>query len=369
MTVHFSPQGQGLWLDSDEFSTEFLKLLGAAQEGGSTVSECFLVAGRIDPNDRTNSWHREWLRVADRNNERAHAAFEGGRALTAQSNWLRAINYYQASTFVLEFDDVRRGDAVEAMRACARRYLTQLTPAGEVVDIPWVQDHALEGYFLPAPAASGRTPVVVCMGDPGHWKEEYLFKVARYARERGMALLAVDLLGSGTGAEFDEIVGRSDLESSIAHVMDYLTTRDDVDEHRIALLGDGAGSSFAARGVALDNRFAAVVCDGGLWDMHEQAFLTNRLVPDGSGSPRTSGIRPGLRFHCPVLITVGGQGWLKSDMVAEMFEQLKTYQPDISLRIFEGSETAAAQGHHDNPTLANEFIFDWIADRLGRVAA
>lgn len=117
MTVHFSPQGQGLWLDSDEFSAEFLKLLGAAQEGGSTVSECFLVAGRIDLNDRTNSWHREWLRVADRNNERAHAAFECGRALTAQSNWLRAINYYQTSTFVLEFDDVRRGDAVEAMRA------------------------------------------------------------------------------------------------------------------------------------------------------------------------------------------------------------------------------------------------------------
>jgi dienelactone hydrolase len=367
MTVHFSPQGQGQWLDSDEFSTEFLKLLGAAQEGGSMVSECFLVASRIDPNDRANSWHREWLRIADRNNERAHAAFGRGRMLTAQSNWLRAINYYQASTFVLELDDARRRDAVKAMRACARRYLAQLDGPGEVVEIPWLQGHALEGYFLPAPAASGRTPVVVCMGDPGHRKEEYLFKAARYARDRGMALLAVDLFGAG--AEFDEIVGRCDLEASVGHVMDYLTTRDDVDENRIALLGDGAGSSFVARGVALDSRFAAVVCDGGLWDMHEQAFLTNRLGPDGFGSTGIGGIRPGLKIQCPVLITMGGQGWLKSDIVAEMFERLKTYQPDISLRIFESSETAAAQGHHDNPTLANEFIFDWIADRLDRAAA
>jgi hypothetical protein len=79
------------------------------------------------------------------------------------------------------------------------------------------------------------------MGDPGHRKEEYLFKVARYARERGMSLLAVDLLGSGSGAEFDEVVGRPDLETSVGCVMDYLTTRDDVDEHRIAILGDGAG--------------------------------------------------------------------------------------------------------------------------------
>jgi dienelactone hydrolase len=367
MTVHFSPEGHSQWLESDEFSVEFLKLLAAAQEGGSAVSECFLVANRIDPNDRANSWYREWLRIAERNVERADAAFARGHMLTAQSNWLRAINYYQASIFVLELDDARRQDALEAMRICARRHIAQLMPAGEVVVIPWLPDHALQGYFLPAPGASGRTPVVVCMGDPGHRKEEYLFKTARYARERGMSLLAVDLLGSGTGAEFEEMVGRPDLESAVGHVMDYLTTRSDVDEDRIALLGDGAGSSFAARGVALDNRFAAAVCDGGLWDMHERAFLANRLLPDGSRSVAIEAGLPGLRFHCPVLVTVGGQGWLKASMVTELFERLKARQRDISLKIFESSETAAAQGHDDNPTLANEFIFDWIADRLDRV--
>ena len=238
-----------------------------------------------------------------------------------------------------------------------------------MVEIPWLEGHALEGYFLPALTASGRTPVVVCMGDPGHRKEEYLFKVARYARERGMSLLAVDLLGSGAGTKFDEVVGRTDLESSVGHVMDYLTTRDDVDEHRIAILGDGAGSSLVARGVALDNRFAAVVCDGGLWDMHEHAFLMNRLSWDGAGSKGIEGGWPGRRFHCPVLITVGGQGWLESGIVTDLFERLKAYHPDISLKIFESSETAAAQGHHDNPTLANEFIFDWIADRLDSIPA
>jgi len=369
MTVHFPPECLLQRPDSDEFSTEFLRLLGAAQEGGSMVSECFLAASRIDPNDRANSWYREWIRIADLSNERGNTAFERGHLLTAQSNWLRAINYYQASTFALDANDEKRQDALRTMRAGARRYIAHLTPAGEVVEIPWLEGHALEGYFLPAPVTSARAPVVVCMGDPGHRKEEYLFKVARYARERGMSLLAVDLLGSGAGAEFDEIVGRRDLESSVSHVMDYLTMRDDVDEHRIALVGDSAGSSFVARGVALDNRFAAAVCDGGLWDMHEHAFLMNRLLPDGSGSGGVEGSWPGLRFHCPVLITVGGQGWLKSSIVADLFERLKTHHRDISLKIFDSSETAAAQGHHDNPTLANEFIFDWVADRLDRAPA
>jgi dienelactone hydrolase len=255
------------------------------------------------------------------------------------------------------------------MRGCARHYIAHLTPAGEVVEIPWLEGHTLEGYFLPAPAASHRTPVVVCMGDPGHRKEEYLFKVARYARERGMSLLAVDLLGSGAGAKFDEVIGRPDLELSVGCVMDYLTTRDDIDEHRIAVLGDGAGSSFVARGVTLDHRFAAVVCDGGIWDMHERAFLMNRLSRDGIGSEGFERSWLGRRFHCPVLITVGGEAWLNSGVVTDLFERLKSHHPDISLKIFESSETAAAQGHYDNPTLANEFIFDWVADRLESISA
>ena len=50
----------------------------------------------------------------------------------------------------------------------------------------------------------------------------------------------------------------------------------DVDADRIAILADGWGSSFVARGIAFDDRFAAAVCDGGIWDLHERAFLIDR---------------------------------------------------------------------------------------------
>ena len=348
--------------DNEEFETEFQALLGAAQEGGSMVAECFLVASRIDPNDYADSWYREWNRIARLSHERGDAAFECGHVLTAQSNWLRAINYYQASTFAFDAADRKRQDALKAMRVCARRYIAHLAPAGEVVEIPWLEGHVLEGYILPAPNNHAPAPMVVCMGDPGHRKEECLFKLARHARARGMSLLAVDLLGPGTGAEFDDLVGRPDLETSISSVMDYLTTREDVDQRRIAIVADRAGSSFVARGIAFDNRFAAAVCDGGIWDMHEHAFLANRMAPDRAGRNGFERSRPGLSFHCPVLITAGGRGWLESGVVTDLFQQLKARHADIALKIFESSETAAAQGHTDNPTLANEFIFDWIAD-------
>ena len=75
MKVHFGPGGWVQWPDSEEFSIEFMRLLGAAQEGGSMISECFLAASRIDPKDGGDSWYREWIGMADLSNERANAAF------------------------------------------------------------------------------------------------------------------------------------------------------------------------------------------------------------------------------------------------------------------------------------------------------
>ncbi len=62
--------------------------------------------------------------------------------------------------------------------------------------------------------------------------------------------------------------------------MDYLLERDDVDESRIAILSDQLQSSFVARGIAFDDRFAAAVCDGGLWDLNEREFLRERIARD-----------------------------------------------------------------------------------------
>jgi len=261
----FDPTGWVHWPDHEELSTEFMRLLGAAQEGGSTVSECFLTASRIDPNDH-ESWFREWKKTADASVARAERAIARGNLLSAQSNWLRATNYYNAAIFAFDCTDSRWQAVLASMRACASRYLKHRKPAGTAVEIPWLKGYPLQGYLLPAPNSASEAPVLVCIGQPGHRKEEYLYKVSRYAADRGITLLAVDLLGSGSGAQFDNVVGRPELESAIGHVMDYLTSRDDVDKTRIAILGDGS-SSFVARSIALDDRFAAAVCDGGISDV------------------------------------------------------------------------------------------------------
>ena len=87
MGPQFDPKGWIHWPDSEELSIEFMRLLGAAQEGGSTISECFLAASRIDPKDE-DSWYKEWKKLADASNVRGSIAANRGYLLTAQSNWL-----------------------------------------------------------------------------------------------------------------------------------------------------------------------------------------------------------------------------------------------------------------------------------------
>ena len=356
-------RGWAFWPEREDLAIEFARLLGAAQEGGSTVAECMATAGRIDFSDDL-SWYREWTGIADSSDERASAALSRGNVRTARSSWLRATTYYQAAALPFDSNDETYRIAIGNMRRCARDHVLNGNPGGEVVLIPWLSGYPLEGYFLPAATGHARAPVVICMAEPGQRKEEYLFRAARYARDRGLSLLAVDLLGADAASRFDEVVGRRDLESTVGLVMDYVLERDDVDARRIAILSDQLQSSFVARGIAFDDRFAAAVCDGGLWDLNEREFLRERIVRDDADvivSPALS--RVARNIKCPVLIPARRRGGLEPERVQELVDWMRAGGRDVTLEIF-GDAEMTAQGQADDPTLAGEFMFDWIEARL-----
>jgi dienelactone hydrolase len=368
----FDPRGWMQWPANEDYSFQFMRVLGAAQEGGSTVSECLLAASGIDPACE-ESWFRQWKKAADLNKTRGDIALARGHIQTALSNWLRAANYYRTAQAFMSTFDPRQGAALSQMLTCSQHYLKHMTPAGEVVEIAWSDDKVLQGYFLPAPGRAGRkAPVVLCIGASDQYKEEHLHRLPRYAHERGMSLLLVDLPGQGYRRTVDSAFGRYDIETAISNWLDYLSDRCDVNPRKIAIFGDGLGASFATRGASFDDRFAAAVCDAGIWDLHERAFLATRMS-GGSASPTefASGIDKLCRssiarnIKCPVLVALGEHDWLDTGHVTQCCEALVADGLDIQLKIFSASETAASHAQLDNPTIGSEYIFDWIADRLG----
>jgi hypothetical protein len=345
------------WTAREDLSGAFLRLLDTAPEGDLDVAECLATASRIDINDE-QSWYREWTTMGERAGCRAQAAAARGGAETAKVDWLRAISYHHAAAFPLE-TDARQQTALERMRACAKAFLRQSEPQGEVVTIPWRSDYSLQAYFLPAPGVQGPTPAVICFSEPGQPKEAQLSRLARLAAERGFSLLSVDLLGTGEGCSFADIVGSRQLESAVGSAMDYLCERDDVDEDRIAIIADEWGSSFVARAIAFDQRYAAAACDGGLWDMQERAFLSRRLAADTGAVTSIGPSRVVRHIMCPVLIALHEQGGLDVTHAKRLVSRMKADHSDILLKVFRNNVADIGRAQS-----LDAFVLDWIAARL-----
>ena len=183
---HYEPYGWHHWPLHPWMAYQFRRGLGETQEGGGAVSECFQTAARIDPASE-ESWHKEWLHTADRNHAQGDVAEAAGHIQTAQNCWLRAANYYRHAEFWLDGHDPRRLQTFETMEACSKKFISYLTPAGEAVDIPYENGVPLCAYFVRAPFAIEKQPVLICMGGLDSIKDEMWFMQAHGALQRGIS--------------------------------------------------------------------------------------------------------------------------------------------------------------------------------------
>jgi hypothetical protein len=364
----YEPHGWIQWPENEAYSLQFMKVLGLAQEGASTISECFLTASRIIPGD-DDSWCREWSNIAQESVARAKHALMRGNVETAKNNWLRASSYFRTAGVFLEPSDKRASPILAEMENCSRCYLALMKPMGEVIQIPGESQRGLSAYFLKAPGAPPKTPVIIAVSAFDEIKDDQLHNLPRHAFARGLSLLLVDL----------PQVQSFDAEIPIGLCVDYLWSRDDVDTGNIVLYGSKSGGSCISRAASQDHRFKAAVCDGGMWDQLERVAILEWTYNGRRSSDRRTSKFDKLskqlkqyylarKISCPVLVVAGEYDSLDTKYMLEYCRRAKETGFDIQLKIFSASETGASAGQIDNPTLGHEFVFDWIAGkvRLGR---
>lgn len=376
---HYEPFGWHQWPEHPWLSYQFRRVLGETQEGGGAVSECFQAASRMVPGDK-ESWHREWLRVAERNRLRGDAAERDGNVLTARACWLRATDYYRSAEFWLAADDPRRlatFDRCEEVFQKAGRYFD---PPLEVVKVPYEDGAHLDAYFIPTPHADGPQPVLIAFGGLDSFKDELLFMVGRAALERGIACLLVDGPGQGGTLRRQGITTRHDYEVPVGRCIDYLETRDDVDTARIGVCGSSLGGYYAARAASYEHRLAAAVSHGAIWsieslwsDAGEDHGLAGHIKwvfgVDSMAAAHERWQNFALEgslehMRCPYLIVHGGHDVLGVEGATRVYEYARAHGIDVTLDLIPSEETGAEHCQHDNPSLGQERVADWLAARF-----
>ena len=374
--MKYEPFGWHHWPEHFFLSYQFRRALGETQEGGGAVSECFQAASRMKPDHE--SWHVEWLRVAERNDARGNEAEKAGHIRTAMNCWLRATDYYRSAEFWLLPDDPRRMATFDKCERASRKWLQHL--GGEVVEIPYEKGVSLPAYFV-KPKNVSRCPVLISFGGLDSFKDELWFMTGRGAVQRGIAVLMVDGPGQGGTLRRHKVPTRYDYEVPVGKCIDFLSKRDDVDAKRIAVSGSSLGGYYSARAGSKEHRLAACISHGAIWDV-EQRFrdrgeshaLASHMKWVFGAKSMAEAIEKAAPFklegvlgemRCPYLVLHGGHDVLGVENSKTVYEYAKKNGVKVTLRLTSEEETGAEHCQHDNPTLGQELMIDWLADVFG----
>jgi hypothetical protein len=174
--------------------------------------------------------------------------------------------------------------------------------------------------------------------------------MVQQARDGGMALLCIDLPEPVRTSDNEACAGP---ETAIVAAIDFLCERAGVDAGRIAVVADGTLSSAVAKGVALDGRPAAAVCDGGVLQMWEDEVA--------AGPEAAEAIEPIAllrRIRCPTMIFTNPKDGLHPDYIRRLLA--RSGKQNFDLREFRPT------GPDEEPPEARpaKMMFEWLCEQL-----
>jgi len=293
--------------------------------------------------------------------------------------WLRATEYYRSAEFWLDADDPRRLPTFTKCENASHKWLKYLP--GEVVEIPYEDGKTLPAYFIKSSVGGDQQPVLISFGGLDSYKDELWFMTGRGAVQRGIAVLLVDGPGQGGALRRQGIVSRYDYEVPVGKCIDWLEKRSDVDSTRIAVSGSSMGGYYAARAGSMEHRLAACISHGAIWDIEKRfsdrgenhALAGHMKWVIGAKNMSEAVIKvqkfklEGVLDHmkCPYLVLHGGHDVLGVESVKLVYDYAKSKGVNVTLRLTSAEETGAEHCQHDNPTLGQEIMIDWLADIFG----
>ncbi|MEM8854141.1 MAG: alpha/beta hydrolase, partial [Pseudomonadota bacterium] len=237
------------------------------------------------------------------------------------------------------------------------------------------------GYFVRAPFPGDKLPVLICFGGLDSIKDEMWFMQAHGALQRGISVLMVDLPGQGGTLRRHGLTARYDTEVPVGACIDWLEQRSDVDTSRIACCGSSMGGYYAARAGCYETRLAATISHGAIWSVHDlwgdkddDFGLAMHIRWVMGAKSMKEAMELALPFTldghlehmtCPYLVLHGGHDVLTVKAARDTYDYARKKGVNATLRIVDPIETGAEHCQHDNPTLGQELLNDWLADVFG----
>ncbi|WP_375779183.1 alpha/beta hydrolase family protein [Bradyrhizobium sp. ma5] len=310
---------------------------------------------------RRQSWATRWTEIGDAQCLRADLKIKQMAFDEATEAWLCGLTAFEVARRLADDGDPKRDDISAKAEANIERFGPPLRQNIERVEITCCDEAGFQAYYLPAGSHDSRAPAVICIGDEQESGATLLGRLLPAVAGRGMSVLVVS---------HDDVAGRPDVQpgSLLSCCLDYLVTRPDVDAARIGTYGDGVSAALATDFTVSDNRIAAAVCDGGLWNWARMLAsvgwmtkLANENDEDGASRLRSRMVR---RLKCPVLVVAGGRSLVSTSEAVKLQAECSAEHVDIDLAV--PSIIRVASEEIDNFISSDESIFGWLEYKLSQ---
>jgi dienelactone hydrolase len=336
------------------------------------------------------AWYDRWLAIGNRAVELADDDISEGRARSGARKYRRAANYYLMAERMMTNESPLKMESYERALRAFRASVTEAGEPVEFVDVPF-GDASLPALFVPAEGATGPAPCVIVFNGYDVTKEIlYMMGVAELAR-RGISVLVADQPGSGGALRLHGLTARHDTEVPASACVDYLESRPDVDPERIGLVGISMGGYYAPRAAAFEKRIKACVAWGAF---HDLGGVVQNLLETNAHSapsfqaawvfgmddsddpaeraqiiPRFSLDGVAEQIEAALLVLHG-----EDDRQVPVEQARRTYEQATSartreLKIYPKGSWGDQHCQCDDPSLAVDYLSDWLAGQLAPVPA
>ena len=317
------------------------------------------------------SWHTEWMQVAQTNEELAAGFEKDNRKVTAHEFYLRAADFYRRALVYMPDSDSRMMLSYKKLKETFDKAWSLVPPPFERVQVPY-EGHMLDALFYAGRAQIGtRLPVVYNYGGA----DGILLRgedggAGQYVR-RGISFIDVDGPGHGGTLREKKVYAPPDSERVAKAVIDYLVTRADVDPNRIGLHGSSMGGYSGPRSATAEKRIKAVAVWSGAYNLVDDIFDYYPPIQDRLrwlvGARDLKQAREKIReftlegradrIECPLLV-----GYSHDDRVMDPRGALKLYEKAVNSP---QREMLDGVGHGEKRFDRRTYIADWFMKQLG----
>jgi dipeptidyl aminopeptidase/acylaminoacyl peptidase len=363
------------WPESYHWSFQMMRALSESQFGGGDINECFEVGNKIKSGD-VDSWASEWEAMGRKVLSMAEEAERNKHYYTARRAYFRAANYFRLAEFELKPNDHRRQRLHPNSVRCFKKGCSYLDIPPELVEIPY-DGSFLPGYLFKPDNSSEPRPIIVFIGGLDSTAEELYFTAGKSLVEAGFQCLLVEGPGQGSALRYNKLYSRADYDYPIGKVIDYLESRDDVMNDKIALMGMSMGGYYSTRAATAEHRLAGVLiwCAyydyGAAWMHRGYDHPLSHHIQWVLGVDNMDQVKEKLKdfnnigrvenIKCPVFIMHGADDPLCPPSQAyDVYDRIKV--PNKRLKVFTAAEGGSAHCQYDNLNLAHYYMINWFEE-------